>query len=361
MSQGSIYRLGRNRWRIRIYRGSSRGNHDSFFYGNKEHAKSELRRLIQHYAEGGEKLPKRISLGDHLHEWLEAMAGQVTHQTLDGYREDPDKYTPESLSLMPLHKLEFHDFQRVYDQMVDNGESTATVRRLHTHFKQALEVAVQSKIIPFSPVAEIEPPPERSQKIKAMSQPQVQAFLRAAKPNAHSLVFKVALHTGLRPSEYMALTWDCVEWDASGLRVEKCVTRPQRGAPSFAPLDNAQSCRTVSLPSHILEELRGHQAKQELERLSLGKRWTDNNLVFPNCVGEFLDETTFSEQVFQPLLGAAGLSSEFRLYDLRHTCAILLLSAGESNENVSKRLGHSGSQVTADRYSRYLRSVGGID
>jgi integrase len=40
-----------------------------------------------------------------------------------------------------------------------------------------------------------------------------------------------------------------------------------------------------------------------------------------------------------------------RIYDLRHSCATLLLGAGENLKVVSERLGHSTITLTADVYS----------
>ncbi|HSF18300.1 MAG TPA: tyrosine-type recombinase/integrase, partial [Vicinamibacteria bacterium] len=48
---------------------------------------------------------------------------------------------------------------------------------------------------------------------------------------------------------------------------------------------------------------------------------------------------------------------EFRLYDLRHTCATLLLLAGENPKVVSERLGHASIALTLDTYSHVLPSM----
>jgi integrase len=57
---------------------------------------------------------------------------------------------------------------------------------------------------------------------------------------------------------------------------------------------------------------------------------------------------------FKPILKAAGLPQDIRLYDLRHTCATLLLAAGENPKIVSERLGHASVNMTLNRYSYVL-------
>ena len=60
---------------------------------------------------------------------------------------------------------------------------------------------------------------------------------------------------------------------------------------------------------------------------------------------------------YKPALKRAGLPESFRIYDLRHSSATLLLSAGEHAKVVSERLGHSSIVLTLDTYSHVLPSM----
>ncbi len=60
---------------------------------------------------------------------------------------------------------------------------------------------------------------------------------------------------------------------------------------------------------------------------------------------------------FKPILNKAGLPDNIRLYDLRHTCATLLLAEGENPKVVSERLGHATIVLTLDTYSHVLPSM----
>jgi integrase len=59
---------------------------------------------------------------------------------------------------------------------------------------------------------------------------------------------------------------------------------------------------------------------------------------------------------FKPIRDKAELP-KIRLYDLRHTTATLLLSAGENPKVVSERLGHAGIVLTLDTYSHILPTM----
>ena len=96
------------------------------------------------------------------------------------------------------------------------------------------------------------------------------------------------------------------------------------------------------------------QAKQ---RLALGTQWKDHGLVFAAENGEPIHYSNFTARHFKPILRAAGLAENIRLYDLRHTCATLLLMEGENPKVVSERLGHASITLTLDTYSHVLPTM----
>ena len=60
---------------------------------------------------------------------------------------------------------------------------------------------------------------------------------------------------------------------------------------------------------------------------------------------------------FKPLLRRTGLP-DIRWHDLRHTCATLLLGRGVHPKMVQHLMGHASIQLTLDRYSHWIPSMG---
>jgi integrase len=79
-------------------------------------------------------------------------------------------------------------------------------------------------------------------------------------------------------------------------------------------------------------------------------------VVFVDTQGGYLRNSNLRNHSFQPILQRAGLPS-IRLYDLRHTCATLLLLADVPAKVVSERLGHSTITLTLDTYSHVLPTM----
>ena len=62
---------------------------------------------------------------------------------------------------------------------------------------------------------------------------------------------------------------------------------------------------------------------------------------------------SFGRRTFKPAVAAAGLAP-FRIHDLRHTAASLMIAEGAHELEIMKRLGHSSIQVTYDRYGHLM-------
>jgi|SRR5687767_451816 len=125
----------------------------------------------------------------------------------------------------------------------------------------------------------------------------------------------------------------------------------------FGEPKTSRSRRTIPLPKSLVRELAEHRRKQVENRLKKGADYDNNELVFAASEGTPILLRNLVLRHFQPVLTRAKLSSTFRLYDLRHSRATLLLSAGENPKVVSERLGHASIVLTRDTYSHVLPSM----
>lgn len=81
-------------------------------------------------------------------------------------------------------------------------------------------------------------------------------------------------------------------------------------------------------------------------------------MVFANELGKPLNYRSLTLRHFDKILEKAKLKDEgFVLYSLRHSCATLLLAAGENPKVVAERLGHASVKMTLDTYSHVLQDM----
>jgi len=95
---------------------------------------------------------------------------------------------------------------------------------------------------------------------------QIKALLSAARGDRLEALYVFAIHTGLRRSEILGLTWTDVDLEAGVLSVQRSLDTNG----TFNPPKRNKSRRTVKLTDQAIEALKGHRARQNEERLRLG-------------------------------------------------------------------------------------------
>jgi 5S rRNA maturation endonuclease (ribonuclease M5) len=110
-----------------------------------------------------------------------------------------------------------------------------------------------------------------------------------------------------------------------------------------------KSQRTIPMTDDMIKILKAHKAQQNEEKLFFGKAYHDEHLVFCSEDGRRIWPRNFHRQ-YTSLLKKAGIEHK-KPHTMRHTCASLLLEAGEELKNVQEILGHSNIATTADIYS----------
>lgn len=120
----------------------------------------------------------------------------------------------------------------------------------------------------------------------------------------------------------------------------------------------AKSRRRVQLSAAAVEALRAHRKHQLEERMEKAGLWEDHGLVLPSEGGTPMNRHNLS-RIFKKHLRRAELPGTFRLYDLRHTCATLLLSRNVHPKYVQELLGHASINLTLDTYSHVIPGMDG--
>jgi integrase len=118
-----------------------------------------------------------------------------------------------------------------------------------------------------------------------------------------------------------------------------------------------KSRRTVRLTTGAVAALHGHLERQMGEMNHLGSLYRSGGLVFANKVGSTINPSNLRNRSFARLLKRAGLPAGNRFHDLRHTCAILLLSRNVNPKIVFEMLGHASIAITLDTYSHVLPTM----
>jgi integrase len=175
--------------------------------------------------------------------------------------------------------------------------------------------------------------------------------LEAARRDRLEALYTLAIHTGMRRGELLALRWGDVslgdrETEPSVVRVHRTLTRTEDGKGiALGDPKTKKSGRTVRLTPGARDALKRHRTRQAEEKLKAGSAYKDRDLVFATQTGTLINPSNLRNRSFKPLLKRAGLRN-ICFHDLRHTCATLLLSQGTHPKLVQELLGHATIAIT---------------
>jgi len=183
-------------------------------------------------------------------------------------------------------------------------------------------------------------------------------FIKACKGMPNGMIFELALETGMRPEEYLGLRWRDVGFADNTVSVAQVVQFYQKGGGFyFDKPKTAKSARMIPISRKLRDGLMAHKIHQNDERLKINKSYAAHNLVFANIVGNPYPLNNLTRRYFRPIVEKLDLDKKISLYSLRHTCATLLLIAGENPKVVADRLGHAKVNLVLDTYSHILPGI----
>jgi integrase len=158
--------------------------------------------------------------------------------------------------------------QDLYDSKIAAGLKPASVRYIHAVLHNALEHAHKRRLIPENVASKTDPPKVRPPEIQPLDAKQTKTLLDAARTEPLGSLYVVAVTSGLRIGELLALRWTDVNLEQGVMRVSRALSRA-KGGPRFTTPKNEKG-RSVILTTQAREALRSHRKGQNEVRLKLG-------------------------------------------------------------------------------------------
>jgi len=360
---GQKIRRGERKWLLRTFIGrdaqGKRRYRSETFLGSSKDADKKLRQML----EGKSASDARIFLDDYLDQWL---AGQleIGQRTLSDYSALLKAYVRPTLGLFRLSDIRSSDVKKLYKSLLEKGLSARTVRYVHTVLSKALK---EAECLDASPTSKVKLPKLPKPKPRFLVAAEVNKFLEAASVDRLHALFVVAVHSGMRPSELLGLRWGDINLDTGLVSIQRGLTWNRKGGGyRMGGLKTDASQRCIVLPASVLQVLNKHRVAQHEERLSRGKDYQNQDLVFCTSIGTPLQPRNVIGRHLKPILCKAFCDGpheagkhkvDIRWYDLRHTTASVLLSAGTNPKIVAEKLGHSSVNLTLNVYSHTIPSM----
>jgi integrase len=332
--------------------------------GSRKEAERELRRLLRALDTREHVDPSRITVREWLSTWLDATRAEVAPKSAERYSEIVNNFLAPALGNLQLAKLAAVYIQDAYNGWASGGRrdgkagglAPLTRRHIHRILSSALARAVEQQLIARNPcdVFRKRLPKVERREMATLTAEQSARLLAAVR---HSHIYwpvLIALATGARRGEVLAIRWRNVDLDRRTVRIVESLEQTQSGLRFKSP--KTDRARAVTLPSFTVDELRRLKQEQAESLLMLGVRQTGDTLVCARRDGEPLQPQSLTHE-FPRFLARLKDFPRVRFHDLRHSHATQLLLAGVHPKVAQERLGHSTVTTTLDLYSHVTATM----
>jgi integrase len=284
--------------------------------------------------------------------WLATIQPTVKPRTYVRYAGEIRSHLVPAMGRVKLAKVTPQHLERLYADLLQRGLAPASVAHLHAVVHKALTTAHRQHLVPQNVADLVTAPSARKHRreMQVLSAEQANVLLVAARGDRLEALYVLALSTGARLGELLALRWGDVDFGSGVLEIAHSLHYDAGGAWALTSPKTAKGKRRIELTEGALRALKQHERRQKAERLAAGPAWQDHRFIFTRATGEPLRGTHILERQFRPLLQRAGLPP-VRFHDLRHTAASLLLADGVHVLVVSQLLGHSDISMTLGVYA----------
>jgi integrase len=326
-------------------------------YGaSKAEVAEKIRKLQMEHDAGRLVAADDLTVSEYLQRWLSIAKDRTGDATYVRYEQLVEMFLIPAVGGMKLSKLRPIHVETCYANMQKKTAdgpvpaTAATRRAVATVVMIALRHAIKTRILSSNPAEGVSKPKAVYREMAFLTGPQAKTFLDAARPSRNYALFAVAVGSGCRVGELLAMQWSDVDFEKGTVEVRRSVS--QTGGKNVIKEPKSRSGRrTITLPVFAVEALREHRKAALAAGLIASP-------VFCTGVGTILGKSNvrreFAAVVKLANANGVGIPSNIRFHDLRHSHASVLIASGASITAVSRRLGHADITITLKAYAHLM-------
>ena len=221
-----------------------------------------------------------------------------------------------------------------------SGLGEETMRHIHRLLQQCLDQAIRDGLLTENPAKAFRYRKSTTVKANIMTPLEMEDYLDAAEQLGYLPMFMLALTTGLRQGELIALKWSDLNVKDRTLTISE-----QRSVERRELIEYGSETRKITLASEMVDLLIMEHAKHP-----------NSPLMFMHPATQRPYSPQMVRRMHNEIIKEAGLD-HIRFADLRHTCAVLSLQNGMDTKEVSQMLGHFRTAMTRQNYAPYLAHI----
>lgn len=299
--------------------------------------------VYEHYFPNSKRAgqSRRPTFGELAQRWVNANA-HLARSTLNGYRKILEQLYMPALTDRQIDKIPYSELASLIAS--HPWRSGKTRNNALTPLKGVFEMALLDGAIENDPTARLKAVKSQKPSPDPLTLEEVRLLLDwmvKHQGDAVRNLFEIAIFTGLRTSELIALQWGDIDFNAGLLRIQRAkVLKQYKGTKT-------SQIRDVELNSLAMAALQRHKAHGFLAGGTV--------FLHPRIREPFNDDKPV-RLLWDAALKAVGIRHRIA-YQTRHTFATLNLMAGANPMWVARQMGHTTMKMTLERYGRWIDSA----
>lgn len=359
--RGSVIKRGKKSYRLKFDVGTDplSGKRKIAYKtvrGTKAEAEAALANEISAFNNGGFVEPTKVTVAEWLRQWLPDQHG-LAPKTAERYQQLIDGQIVPHLGKVLLQKLRPAQIKAWHGELLKGGLHPRTVGHAHRVLRKALGDAMGLEVVSRNVVSAVAAPTVEDEEIIVLSEPEIADTLTKLRGRSIFPIAVLALATGMRRGELLALRWSDVDLDNGRLCVERSLEETKAGLRFKSP-KTKRGRRTIKVQLDAIDVLRQHR-KQLLEQrmmLGLGKMPADA-LVFPAPATDNAPRSPRGlTKDWSRTVDALKLP-DVTFHALRHTHVSILIRKKVDILTISRRIGHSSPSITLSIYGHLISNT----
>ena len=218
-----------------------------------------------------------------------------------------------------------------------SGLGEETMRHIHRLLQQCLDQAIRDGLIGDNPARAFHYSKPKKVNADVLTPLEMEDYLDAAERLGYLPMFMLALTTGIRQGELIALKWSDLDIESRTLTIAE-----NRAVVRRELVEYGDQTRTIALTPEVIDFLIMEHTKHP-----------NSPLMFMHPATQRPYSPQMVRRMHNEIIKEAGLD-HIRFTDLRHTCAVLSLRNGMETKELARMLGHYRPSITRQNYEPYL-------
>lgn len=247
--EGSVYQRKQGQWVAAVSLGT--GKRKYIYCRSQAEAVYALQYAQQSRLLGTLTSTRNETLETFLLKWLQyEIQPKVRERTYQTYQQIVRRHLLPVLGQIALQKLTSWDIQDLYEQKRREQIAASTIAKIHRMLSHALKDAVKLGHVLRNVSEFVELPAIKKQErvTQALTFEQARTLLAVAKDDPLEALYVLALTTGLRQGELLALKWSDLDLTYGKLQVQRALIRVKKGKAIIDTPKSPTSRRCIRLP-----------------------------------------------------------------------------------------------------------------